>query len=430
MYINNHLFLPLLRISFYFLPVSFVIGSLVVNLNIILFLILGFIFLFLDKIKIRFNLTNLVLLSFFIVSILSSLINIDTIGEKNFYKSIFLLRFYFLYILIETLIFYKKIDIKYFLHACYALIIFISLDLALQFFLGVNILGYEPWEGRITGIFEHEAIAGSFLQKVYIFSLISIFLIFYQNNKDNNNYKVILSLIIIIFASYIASNRISFLILISLNFFLIIFFKKFRKNLIISLITLIPVFYYYYNNNEQINLKYKGFTNKIGGIIKFDNLANFSDKKEIPEGRNIEIKSNLPNHLKIYITSYKSFKENMVLGNGIKSFRYNCKNFLNQKNTLCSTHPHNYHLEVLHDSGLVGFISLSVFVILLLWNKIKLIFNHNYSFNQKIILSLLILNFLIEIFPFKSTGSFFTTWNGSLLWISIALLNVERESQV
>ena len=145
-------------------------------------------------------------------------INIDLIGEKNFYKSIFLLRFYFLYLLIETLIFNKKIEVKYFSHVCYLLIILISLDLALQFFIGKNILGYEPWEGRITGIFEHEAIAGSFLQKIYIFSLISIFLIFYLNNKENN-YKVILSFIIIIFASFVASNRISFLILISSTIF-------------------------------------------------------------------------------------------------------------------------------------------------------------------------------------------------------------------
>ena len=173
MNIKNHFFTSIKNIIL-LSSVSFVIGSLVVNLNIILFLILGLIYLFLNKIKIIFNLTNLVLLSFFIVCILSSLINIDLIGEKNFYKSIFLLRFYFLYLLIETLIFNKKIEVKYFSHVCYLLIILISLDLALQFFIGKNILGYEPWEGRITGIFEHEAIAGSFCKK-YIFFLLSQF---------------------------------------------------------------------------------------------------------------------------------------------------------------------------------------------------------------------------------------------------------------
>ena len=45
----------------------------------------------------------------------------------------------------------------------------------MQFFYGKNILGYEPWEGRITGIFGSEAIAGGYIQKFLIFSLISIF---------------------------------------------------------------------------------------------------------------------------------------------------------------------------------------------------------------------------------------------------------------
>ena len=27
---------------------------------------------------------------------------------------------------------------------------------------------------------------------------------------------------------------------------------------------------------------------------------------------------------------------------------------IKKKKILCSTHPHNYHLEVLHDSGLLG----------------------------------------------------------------------------
>ena len=36
---------------------------------------------------------------------------------------------------------------------------------------------------------------------------------------------------------------------------------------------------------------------------------------------------------------------------------------------------------------------------------------------------LLLLNLLIEIFPIKSTGSLFSTWTGTILWVSIALVN-------
>ena len=411
-----------LNTLFYFIPISFIIGSLVVNLNIILFSILGFIYLYLNKIKIRFNSANICLLIFFLVCVISSFVNIDIIGDQNFYKSIFLFKFFFLYILIEALFLNKKINLKYFFYLCYILIIFVSLDLALQFFYGKNILGYEPWEGRITGIFEHEAIAGSYIQKIFIFSLIAIFLLFFKSEK-NKNLPIVFSLTTIIFASFIASNRMSFLILISLIVFLILFFKTFRKSLIISLVLLLPFFYYFYQTDSQVNHRYTQLVIKANKIINLDKFKNNSEQNFDISNSEIKTSKNLPNHSKIFNTSYKSFKDNFLIGNGVKSFRYNCKNYLNQKDTLCSTHPHNYHLEILHDTGLIGFSVLFIFTCLILWKSFRLFQDKRLSHKQKIILALIIVNFLIEIFPLKSTGSIFTTWNGTLVWLSVALVN-------
>ena len=69
---------------------------------------------------------------------------------------------------------------------------------------------------------------------------------------------------------------------------------------------------------------------------------------------------------------------------------------------------------------------MSIFVLLLLTKAIKLTFSKELTHNQKIVLSLLIINFLIEIFPFKSTGSIFTSWNGTMVWLSIALINYKN----
>ena len=69
---------------------------------------------------------------------------------------------------------------------------------------------------------------------------------------------------------------------------------------------------------------------------------------------------------------------------------------------------------------------MSIFVISLLIKTSKLMISKNLSHIQKIIISLIILNFLIEIFPLKSTGSIFTTWNGTLLWVSICLMNYKN----
>ena len=142
---NNHL-LSVLEISLYFLPASFLLGTLIVNLNLIIFIFLATTYLILNKIKIILNISNLTLFTFFLVLILSSYKNINQIGIENFLKSIFLLKFYLLYILIETLLFQRKLNIKYFFNVCLVLSVLLSLDLLLQFFYGKNILGYEPWE--------------------------------------------------------------------------------------------------------------------------------------------------------------------------------------------------------------------------------------------------------------------------------------------
>ena len=425
MFLKKKIPFSLTEISFYFFPISLILGSLVVNLNILIFIILSYSTFIIDKVRINLNLSSMLLLLFFFTVILSSILNIETINVSNFVKSILLLKFFFVYLALETLIKNNKINLDYFFILCLVLTCFVSLDLILQFFYGKNILGYEPWEGRITGLFEHEAIAGAFLQKLFLFSIIGILLLF--NNKSKKSYFFSFFVLLIIFiASFVASNRISFLILFSISIILIIFFSILRSKLIFALVFSIPIFIYLYQSDEQTYIKYSGFVNKV---IQLTNINKVSEGKKENLSINVSSESRtLPNHGKIFLTAFKSFNDSKILGKGLKSFRYECKNYLKEKNTICSTHPHNYHLEVLHDTGLVGFIIISFFVFYLLINKSKLIFSSNISYSEKIFLSLIVINFLIEIFPIKSTGSLFTTWNGTLLWISIALLNYKNYS--
>jgi len=414
MLVKNNLFLSLIQISFLFLPLSLIIGSLIVNINILIFVFLGSIYLVKNKISVNFNFTNIVLFLFFLTVIISTLVNLDNLGIETFIRSIFLLKFFLIYIVLETLILNDKINLKYFFNLCLLLIFFISLDLFLQFFTGKNILGYKPWEGRITGIFEHEAIAGAYIQKIFIFSLISVFLLF--NKKKIKNIFFQTFFITILGASFIASNRISFLILISTIIFITIFYHVFRKKLLITLLLIIPLFYFLTAFDSEVNNKYKDFVSKIEKLGNQTSLLQNKNEEEIKI-------TPLYNHGKIYITTIISFKESKFLGNGLKSFRINCSKFLDKKNTLCSTHPHNYHLEVLHDTDLLGFSLISLFVFLLIFSKYKYLRFSQLDYNNKIIISLLVLNFLIEVFPLKSTGSLFTTWNGTLLWVSISLVN-------
>ncbi len=424
---KKNLLLSSVEISFYSFPVSFVIGSLIVNLNLIIFITIGFVYLILNKIKIKLNFVNLSLLLFFLVIILSSYRNLNEIGTENFIKSILLLKFYLLYIVLETLFKNTSFSVRYFFYICFYLIIFLSLDLSLQYFYGKNIFGLVPHEGRIAGVFGHEAIAGAFLQKIFLFSLIGM--IFILDPKMKSKSIIITGILaIILFGSFVASNRISFVILVLLFLFLIISVKIFKRNFIYAIIMFLPVFYYLYLNDPRINNKYNGFFYKAKkSIIVFNNAFSNIDEKVIKDKKPLDelnVSLGPPGHGNIFLTSIESFKDKKVLGNGYKSFRIRCSVFVKQnKNYLCSTHPHNYHLEVLHDTGIFGFFILSIFIFSILKRLVKKFFKLNSNYYEKIILALLILNLLIEIFPLKSTGGLFTTWNGTLVWITVALLN-------
>ena len=62
-------------------------------------------------------------------------------------------------------------------------------------------------------------------------------------------------------------------------------------------------------------------------------------------------------YLKEFNLGYLTWKENIFFGGGINSFYLNCK--INYD--FCSNHPHNYYLEILTETGIIGFILISLF---------------------------------------------------------------------
>ena len=82
---------------------------------------------------------------------------------------------------------------------------------------------------------------------------------------------------------------------------------------------------------------------------------------------------------RLFLTAIDTWKKNKIFGNGIKSFRLDCYKLVGsaiypeagynlypevrlfKRNRLCSNHPHNYYLEILTETGIVGlFITLAI----------------------------------------------------------------------
>ena len=111
-----------------------------------------------------------------------------------------------------------------------------------------------------------------------------------------------------------------------------------------------------------------------------------------------------------------------VFGGGIKSFKINCEWKFNHS---CAPHTHNYFIEVLADLGVIG---LVFFLILFYYPLLKFIIvytkdiNYNLTINIRFIILPICLIIFSEAFPIRSSGSFFSTQNASIIFLLLPML--------
>ena len=172
----------LINFLFNIFPFIILLRSAYINIYIAFFIICGYKFLSSNKIKIKIFFFDYLILIFFILSIVSTIVSYKNSDYIILAKSIFDIRFAFLFLLIRNLFHHEIIKINTLLILSTFCTVFLSLDIFLQFTHGKDILGYPEMDGRYGGIFGNEAIAGSYIQKLSIFT---ITLFFYLKLKKN-----------------------------------------------------------------------------------------------------------------------------------------------------------------------------------------------------------------------------------------------------
>ena len=135
-------------------------------------------------------------------------------------------------------------------------------------------------------------------------------------------------------------------------FLVLIFQKQTRKFLIPFVIIFILVFSILFKTNNSIRINFLGLYDQISKITILIINKDFNEKS--------------PQYLKEFSSFYDTWLMNKYIGGGIKNFRYYCHerpNINEKANFICNMHPHNYYLEIMTETGVLGLI-LVVFIFL------------------------------------------------------------------
>ncbi len=430
-----------INLLFSLIPISFIAGNLILNLNILIFVLFTIFFYGMEAFKIRLNNTDKLIITFFSYVLFAGFLNNFFLKDVDIFptniiivKTIFYLRFLLLYFVIRILIEKSIINFNLFLTVCTICTYFICLDLIYQFNFGRDIFGYTSNDPRrIAGPFGDELIAGSYLQRFAIFTFFLILTLLNNKNKIFLSICLFSTFVLIFISLVIAGNRIPLILFLMLILCVFSFNKIMRKYLLGLIVSAIVILGISSSLNPNIKHHFSHFNLKVAEFVDFFSAVIIKDKKNkvsSPEHHiqgqyEIEINGKLvqfPNvYVKEFYSGYQTWKKNKFIGGGIKSFRKNCQNSGKSFNILnCSTHPHNYYLEILSELGIVGFILLVIIFSKVFFDSLKkTISNFNLKANSIIIPFMFL--FFLEVFPIRTTGSFFTTGNATYIFLVMTI---------
>jgi len=403
-YPNNYL-----NIFSYFLillPIFLITGPFLSDLAVSTLAILS-LFILRDK-KFFNNYFFIIFMIFWALILLSSLFSEDK--ALSFKNSIFYFRFCLFSLFVWWILENNKKILKriYFtLLFCFSALI---LDSFFQYLNGVNFFNMKVVvQDRISSFFGDELKMGGFLMRFFPF-LIALFFFFYKKKKHEKFIlPAIIFIILIQFTIFLSGERAGFILF---NFTIILFLLFLNDFKIVRIL----LFFVY----SISILLFITIDTPFKKRIVDRTLEQIQISK--PEKKKYIFSKQYHEH---YLSSWKIFKDNPLIGIGPKNFRVKCKeeNY-NFSNLTCSTHPHNIPLQLLAETGIFTFIIYLIVNIVIWYNLFKSLFSK--IVKKKIYLNnfqiSLLINIVILIWPLSPNGNFFNNWLSIIIYFPVGFL--------
>ena len=343
---------------------------------------------------------------------------------------------YIRFILLAFLIAYllennKLIFLRFFFLTCLIAILILFFDSILQFYSGKNIFGVvSPVQGRIGSIFGDELILGSYALKISPMFFISIF---YLNISDVLKKKIFfIAYSMIFFIILISGDRAPLLLFFIYSLLLFFLLKPYRKLFLFTgmLLTTFFIMFLTFNKSSynriivqtinEIGLGENNYTQKAFRINKDNNLKLYSENK-------INFFSAI--HENYFIVGIKIFNDHPIIGAGPKAYSQLSKSPQYALDHFSYIgHPHNFYIQILAETGIIGFTTVFLFLIYLIikYQTIQKNYKQNNNRFDILITGIAVSGLLFHLWPFTTTGSFFTNYNCILIYMCLGFFLGEK----